>query len=135
MIATLSLTLVFVLALTSAASAECAWVLWSGTTPRGGYQNQETCEAARRRQEAICPTTGSSFDERREVITAMPLRHTHHRRSVRLYVDALEVGGCFERRWQSRLRASWNARRRVTWLPRLTASSFRAPSPVVNPTR
>jgi hypothetical protein len=48
MIAAISLTLVFVLALTSSASAECAWVLWvSGpmsTKPRNSFQSIQECK-------------------------------------------------------------------------------------------
>ena len=47
------LVLFCLLTVTTSAAAECAWVLWSGTTPRGGYQSQETCEQARKTQDAL----------------------------------------------------------------------------------
>lgn len=50
----LSMTLSSLMLLASSASAECAWVLWSGnTTPWGAYETKKECEGARNVHRAL----------------------------------------------------------------------------------
>ena len=51
---TVSLLSVLLLACASVADAECAWVLWSGTTsPLTGYATEQECERARNDDHAL----------------------------------------------------------------------------------